>query len=191
MIYININKVQKKKFRIKQSPNYNCNSKIRGYMSNATQPDLLNSITLTQYHKFTLVKFKVSAGSPLASQSNINAIIGPYGVNIMNLQKKLDVLNHIFTKGTIVPIFLKIYDFDKYHIFIKTPSLAYLLRDLDSNFISVFQVYELVKKKKKDHYFTHLSEKSLYFSILGYLKSSEKSIFKSSQKELFMEKQNT
>lgn len=185
MIYTITNKLKKKVKR--KLVNIRClyvrGSQTRGYMSNATQPYLLDNITLTQYHKYTLVKFKVSAGSPLVSQSNINAIIGPHGVNIMNLQKKLEPLNNIFIKGTIVPVFLKIYDFDLYHVYIKTPTLSSLLNDINSNFLSIYQVYELVEKKKKDITHINLSEQSIYFSILGYLKSGNKSIYYNEKKE--------
>ena len=120
-------------------------------MDKVNPASILNLISLHEYHKFTLVKFNIKAGYALTSQPNINATIGPYGVNLMNLQKKLELLNNLFEKGTIIPIVLKVYDFDKYHVILKSPTLSYYLNNLeeDSNFISIYQVYELVKKKKK------------------------------------------
>lgn len=148
-------------------------------MDKASPESILDLISLHEYHKFVLVKFYIKVGYPLTSQANINAIIGPYGVNIMNLQKKLEPLNEVFEKDTMIPIMLKVYDFDKYHIILKTPTLRFFL-DLiegDSNFISIYQVYELAKKKKRDLNLINVSESSLYFTIIGYLKSGNKSIY--------------
>lgn len=148
-------------------------------MDKVTPESILDLISLHEYHKFVLVKFYIKVGYPLTSQPNINAIIGPYGVNMINLQKKLEPLNEIFEKDTMLPIMLKVYDFDKYHIILKSPTLNYYLNKVegDSNFISIYQVYELAKKKKKDLNLIHISERSLYSTILGYLKSGNRSIF--------------
>lgn len=169
MIFINSNSIKKKN-------NYN----KRFYKMDKVAPvNILDLISLHEYHKFILVKFYIKIGYPLTSQPSINAIIGPYGVNIMNLQKRLEGLNDIFEKDTIVPIVLKVYDFDKYHIILKSPTLTYYLERMEnsSNFVSIYQVYELVKKKKKSLEFLHIKEKSLYSIIVGSLKSNNKSIF--------------
>lgn len=148
-------------------------------MGSGSPESILDLISLHEYHKFVLVKFYIKIGYPLTSQGNINAIIGPYGVNIMNLQKKLEPLNNVFEKDTVIPIMLKVYDFDKYHVLVKSPTLRYFIQSVgrDSNFISVFQLYELMKKKKKDLNLISVKEESFYSSIIGYLKSSNKSLF--------------
>lgn len=148
-------------------------------MGSGSPASILDLISLHEYHKFVLVKFYIKIGYPLTSQGNINAIIGPYGVNIMNLQKKLEPLNNVFEKDTIVPIMLKVYDFDKYHIIIKSPTLQYYLKTIvsDSNFISIYQLYELMKKKKKDLNLINVNSQPFLSSIIGYLKSSNKNIF--------------
>lgn len=148
-------------------------------MGSGSPESILDLISLHEYHKFVLVKFYIKIGYPLTSQGNINAIIGPYGVNIMNLQKKLEPLNNVFEKDTVLPIMLKVYDFDKYHVLIKSPTLRYFIQagSKDSNFVSVFQLYELMKKKKKDLNLISVNDQSFYSSIVGYLKSNNKSIF--------------
>lgn len=148
-------------------------------MDKSSPETILDLISLHEYHKFVLVKFYIKVGYPLTSQANINAIIGPYGVNIMNLQKKLEPLNEIFKKDTTLPIMLKVYDFDKYHILLKTPTLRFFLDQIegDSNFISIYLIYELVQKKKKDLNLINVREESLYSTIIGYLKSGNRSIF--------------
>nr|YP_009370824.1 ribosomal protein L11 [Pharyngomonas kirbyi]ARO47990.1 ribosomal protein L11 [Pharyngomonas kirbyi] len=140
---------------------------------------LLELISINEYHKFVLVKFQIKIGYPLTSQSNINAIIGPYGVNIVNLQKKLEPLNEVFEPGTLIPVFLKVYDFDKYAVMVKSPYVRSLMRSLegDSNFLSCYLVYELARKKSKDLNLIHIKESSLYYSMIGYFKSGNKSIY--------------
>lgn len=144
-------------------------------------PDsILELISLREYHKFALVKLTIKTGLPLMSQPNINAVVGPYGINIMNLQKKLEPLDEVFEQGTLIPILLKVYDFDKYHLMVKSPSLNFFLNSIgtDSNFYSIYQVYELVKKKKKDLNLLHLPNQAVYSSIISYLKSGNKGIYR-------------
>lgn len=158
--------------------NKSIDRKIRHRMGRLDPDIILNFITPSEYHRFTLIKFYVKAGYALASQSNINAIIGPYGVNVMNLQKKLDPMLELFEKGVQVPIILKVYDFDKYHIIIKFPTLNYFIKSTEeSNFLSIYQLYEIMKKKKNDFHLLHIHEKELFFNIIGYLKSGNKSIY--------------
>lgn len=171
MIYTNLNRQVNKKEHSK------INKKMK--LDWVAPNSILELISLREYHKFVLVKFNIKVGYPLNTQPNINAIIGPYGVNVINLQKKLEYLNEIFEVDTTIPILLKVYDFDKYTIQIRSPYLSYFLQNMggSSNFVSIYQVYELVKKKKKDLNLSHISEYSLYYSILGFLKSGNINIY--------------
>ena len=155
-------------------------NKNRRKMDWAAPKSILQLISTNAYHRFVLVKFHIKIGYPLTSQPNINAIIGPYGVNVMNLQKRLEPLNEVFEPDTIIPIFLKVYDFDKYVAMVKSPRISFLLKNIgsDSNFLSIYQAYELSRKKSKDLNLLHINNSSIYYSILGYLKSGNRSIYK-------------
>lgn len=82
MMYINSNNSKKRKV-VNVSNNYKTKK------GTACPEIILKLINMEQYHRFTLVKFYIKTGLPLTSQPNINAVIGPYGVNIMNLAKKV------------------------------------------------------------------------------------------------------
>jgi hypothetical protein len=160
--------------------NNRCNKKTnkRNNMDKVCPEILLKFISPEQYHRFTLVKFYIKAGLALTSQPNINAVIGPYGVNIINLQKKLEPIIDLFEKGTIIPIVLKVYDFDKYQLIVKFPTTRFFITQLErSNFISIYQLYELVKKKKKQFDLIKIDDQSIFESILGYLRASQISVY--------------
>lgn len=165
--------------------NKEINKLYRTKMDKICPEILLKFINPEQYHRFTLVKFYIKTGLPLTSQPNINAVIGPYGVNIINLQKKLEPITNLFEKETILPIVLKVYDFDKYHLIVKFPTTRFFLDQLEqSNFLSIYQLYELIQKKKKQFDLIRISEQSIFQSVIGYLRASQKSLFYEERKEL-------
>lgn len=61
---------------------------------------------------------------------------------------------------------------------VKFPTVNFFLNKLEhSNFISIYQLYELAKKKSNQFDLISINEKSIYRSIIGYLKACKISIF--------------
>jgi ribosomal protein L11 len=141
----------------------------------------LDSISIKDLNKYTLIKIKIITGTPLNKQSHLNAALGPYGVNINNLQKLIENRISIFADNIILPIYLKVYGLDKYKIIIKYPNLYFtfgkvIQKELKSC-ISVNSILSLLAIKVVNAYSNTINIKSLFFIIISSLRSQQISIY--------------
>lgn len=172
-----INKINNKFYK------HNKNVRLYSNIIMVNKPnEIFNFNSTKEFHKFVLVKLFIKAGVSLTSQSNINAVIGPYGINIINLQKKLEEKVNLFVLNIQIPIVLKIYDFDKYNFIVKLPDVSFFLKQLNEKgtlipFLSNYLIYELVLKKKNDMNYHSTNHVSIYRNLVGTLKSKKIAIY--------------
>lgn len=133
-------------------------------------------------HKYVFIKVNIKTGVALTSQSNLNAVLGPYGINLVNLQKKLEDKLSLFNTNIVLPLIIKVYDFDKYSVIIKLPDLTNLIKSMSSTnekypVLSNYAILEIVFLHNFNFNFKSISQESIFRTILGSLKSKKMAVF--------------
>ena len=144
--------------------------------------EVFNLSSKKSVHKYVLIKVNIKTGVALTSQPSLNAVLGPYGINLVNLQKKLEDKLSLFNANMIIPLIIKVYDFDKYSVIIKLPDLTNLIKAMSTQneklpVISNYALYELSKLYSISQVYKRLPISSLYKSIIGSLKSKKMAIY--------------
>lgn len=155
----------------------------RNYSTLTYSPnEVFNLSSKKNIHKYTLIKVNIKTGVALTSQSNLNAVLGPYGVNLVNLQKKLEERLSLFSPNILLPLIIKVYDFDKYSVMIKMPDFTHFILYMSPSnekypVISIYSLYELLNFYQSNFNFKTFSKVSLLKSLIGSLKSKKIAVF--------------
>lgn len=158
-------------------------NKLRLYSTLTYSPnEVFNLSSKKNVHKYVFIKVNIKTGVALTSQSNLNAVLGPYGINLVNLQKKLEEKLNLFNINIVLPLIIKVYDFDKYSVIIKLPNLTNLIKamsPLNEKYpvLSNYAILELTQIYDLNFNFKSISQESLFKTIIGSLKSKKMAIF--------------